>query len=40
MRKADAIVAKNYLNEDEIGELNRIVVMWLDLPTQFRVRIR
>ena len=23
-------VAKNYLTEDEISELNRIVVMWLD----------
>ena len=22
--------AKNYLNQDEIGELNRIVTMWLD----------
>jgi hypothetical protein len=28
--RADVTVAKNYLNEDEIGELNRIVVMWLD----------
>ena len=23
-------VAKNYLHESEIGELNRIVTMWLD----------
>ena len=30
VRKSDASVAKNYLNEGEIGELNRIVVMWLD----------
>lgn len=30
VRKADVTVAKNYLNEQEIGELNRIVVMWLD----------
>lgn len=30
VRKADVAVAKNYLNQDEIGELNRIVVMWLD----------
>lgn len=30
MRKADVIVAKNYLNETEIAELNRIVVMFLD----------
>ncbi len=30
VRKADVTVAKNYLAQDEIGELNRIVVMWLD----------
>jgi hypothetical protein len=30
VRKADVTVAKNYLAEDEITELNRIVVMWLD----------
>ena len=30
VRKSDVIVAKNYLDEDEIDELNRIVVMWLD----------
>lgn len=30
VRKADVTTAKNYLREDEIGELNRIVVMWLD----------
>jgi hypothetical protein len=30
VRKADVTVAKNYLNNDEIGELNRIVNMWLD----------
>lgn len=28
--KSDVGVAKNYLNKDEIDELNRIVVMWLD----------
>ena len=28
--KTDVRIAKNYLNADEIGELNRIVVMWLD----------
>jgi len=28
--KADVRIAKNYLNADEISELNRIVVMWLD----------
>ena len=30
VQKADVTVAKNYLSEPEIGELNRIVVMWLD----------
>lgn len=30
VRKADVTVAKNYLHEAEIGELNRIVTMWLD----------
>jgi hypothetical protein len=30
VRKADVTVAKNYLNKEEIDELNRIVVMWLD----------
>ncbi|MCK5675634.1 MAG: virulence RhuM family protein [Verrucomicrobia bacterium] len=30
IRKTDVVVAKNYLTEPEIGELNRIVVMWLD----------
>ncbi|MBF0097272.1 MAG: virulence RhuM family protein [Magnetococcales bacterium] len=30
VRKADVIVAKNYLQEQELAELNRIVVMWLD----------
>jgi hypothetical protein len=30
VRKGDVTVAKNYLNEEEIGELNRIVVMFLD----------
>lgn len=30
VRKADVTVAKNYLTESEIEELNRIVVMWLD----------
>jgi hypothetical protein len=30
VRKGDVTVAKNYLNEGEIGELNRIVVMFLD----------
>lgn len=30
VRKADVTVAKNFLKEEEIDELNRIVVMWLD----------
>lgn len=30
VRKGDVTVAKNYLREDEIGELNRMVVMFLD----------
>ncbi len=30
IRKSDVTIAKNYLQEEEIGELNRIVVMWLD----------
>lgn len=30
VRRGDVTVAKNYLDEEEISELNRIVVMWLD----------
>ena len=30
VHKQDVSIAKNYLNEKEIDELNRIVVMWLD----------
>jgi len=30
VRKTDVAVAKNYLKENEIDELNRIVTMWLD----------
>ena len=30
VRKHDVTIAKNYLSEDEIRELNRIVTMWLD----------
>ena len=30
IRKTDVTVAKNYLSVEEIDELNRIVVMWLD----------
>lgn len=30
VHKHDVRIAKNYLSQDEIGELNRIVTMWLD----------
>ncbi|CAI1102436.1 virulence RhuM family protein [Serratia ficaria] len=30
LRKSDVTVAKNYLNQDEVSELNRVVNMWLD----------
>ncbi len=30
VRQADVAVAKNYLLQDEIGQLNRLVSMWLD----------
>ena len=30
VQKADVTVAKNYLHEPEIAELNRVVTMWLD----------
>lgn len=30
VRKFDVLIAKNYLSQEEIGELNRIVTMWLD----------
>jgi hypothetical protein len=30
VRKTDVTIAKNYLKEQEIDDLNRIVVMWLD----------
>ncbi len=30
VRKSDVTVAKNYLQESEIRELNRVVTMWLD----------
>lgn len=30
IQKTDVTIAKNYLKEDEIDKLNRIVVMWLD----------
>jgi len=30
VRKGDVTIAKNYLNQQEIDELNRVVSMWLD----------
>jgi hypothetical protein len=30
VRRADVTVAKNYLSQNEIDELNRVVTMWLD----------
>lgn len=30
VRKSDVTVAKNYLTQDEVSELNRVVNMWLD----------
>ena len=30
IRKSDVSIAKNYLNEEELGSLNRIVTMYLD----------
>lgn len=30
IRKADVIIAKNYLHENELSSLNRIVTMYLD----------
>lgn len=30
VRKTDVMIAKNYLAENEVSELNRIVTMWLD----------
>ena len=38
VRKADVTVAKNFLREDEITELNRIVVMFLDFAEDQALR--
>ena len=38
IRKADVTIAKNYLREAEIAELNRIVVMWLDFAEDQAMR--
>lgn len=37
-RKADVTVAKNYLRENELKELNRIVNMWLDFAEDQALR--
>lgn len=39
VRKADAIVAKNYLNADEVDTLNRLVVIFLE-QAELRVKDR
>ncbi|CRL61368.1 virulence RhuM family protein [Proteus vulgaris] len=38
MRKTDVTVAKNYLRENELKELNRIVNMWLDFAEDQALR--
>jgi len=38
VRKVDVTVAKNYLLEPEITELNRVVVMWLDFAEDQALR--
>ena len=38
VQKTDVTVAKNYLREPEIGELNRIVTMWLDFAEDQALR--
>ena len=38
IRKTDVTIAKNYLHEDEIKDLNRIVNMWLDFAEDQALR--
>ncbi|BBG60702.1 2-hydroxyacid dehydrogenase [Providencia rustigianii] len=38
IRKTDVIIAKNYLRENELKELNRIVNMWLDFAEDQALR--
>ncbi len=40
VRKADVAIAKNYLNEDEVRQLNRIVTMYLDYAEEQAERRR
>ena len=38
VRKADVTIAKNYLTQEEVSELNRIVTMWLDFAEDQALR--
>ena len=38
VRKTDVTIAKNYLHENELKELNRIVNMWLDFAEDQALR--
>ncbi len=38
VRKSDVTIAKNYLNQEEISALNRIVTMWLDFAEDQALR--
>ncbi len=40
VRKGDVTVAKNYLTQDEVSELNRVVNMWLDFAEDQACRRR
>ena len=40
VHKADVTVAKNYLSESEVNELNRVVTMWLDFAEDQALRRR
>ncbi|CAH9060297.1 hypothetical protein PSECIP111854_02577 [Pseudoalteromonas sp. CIP111854] len=38
VRKGDVTIAKNYLSQEEVSELNRIVTMWLDFAEDQALR--
>ena len=38
VRKGDVTIAKNYLSQDEVSELNRSVTMWLDFAEDQAIR--
>lgn len=38
VRKGDVTIAKNYLTQEEVSELNRIVTMWLDFAEDQALR--